>query len=261
MWVRRSRAEQLIIVKDGESTVVAAESREPGAVAAEDVFQASPDGAYLAYAHIDKLHVRAADGSERTIAAYGARSHMRFSPDSTRLAALVDAGTPHVVVMELATGEVHELAALDDVRQLAWTREGVVAIAGNALVAVPLDGAPHPLLVGNNLERMAAADGRVVVADWHDGEHQVLALAVGASHELSELGVVRDAVTNIAISRDGEHVTFTTSLAVFESDRGERARAISDRGDVHESAPVPDGQQLLGVDRFAGGLVLWTTHP
>jgi hypothetical protein len=320
--VRRSRAEQLILVgDDGVPVVLAAEMRHPGEVATQDVFQVSADGAYLAYAFAGKLHVRAADAVERTIADYREGSQMRFSPDGTRLAAVVGAEHAHVVVMDLATGDVHDAATLEtSIRQVEWTRDRLVALAGSALVAVPLDGPPATLMVDYGIEKVAAGGDRVVVFDRQDDGTHVLALGIDAPRDLRELRTVADSVTNAALTLDGERLAFTTPLAVFESAGDAPPAVISERAGVHSlwfsrdgrlgyasaaSATVldgahpqrfdsdgtiamlrfdrrsnemlvatqthawgagkrlaspPPGQSLLGVDRFAGGVVLWTSR-
>jgi len=320
--VRRWRAEQLtLITSDGTPVVLAAESREPGELATQDVFQVSGDGAYLAYAFGGALHVRGADGVERTVADYGQHSQMRFSPDGRRLAAVVGDERAHIVVMDLESGDVHDVATLPQgVRQLEWTRDRLVALSANQLVAVPLDGAPKPLLVDYGIERFAAGGDRVVVFDRQDQATHVLALDVTAPQDLHELTSVEDPVTNAALTLDGTRLAFTTQLAVFESTGDAKPTAISDRFGVHslwfardgrlgyastESATVlvgaraqrfdsdgqiamlrfdprtnemlvatqthawdsdkrlaspPAGHTLLGADRFAGGVVMWTSH-
>lgn len=320
--VRRSRAEQLTLVgNDGTPVVLAAETREPGQLATQDVFQVSADGAYLAYAFVDKLHVRAADGVERTLAEYRAGSQMRFSPDGTRLAAVIGEAHERVVVMDLASGDVHEVAQLPQrIRQLEWTRDRLVALAGNALVTVPLEGSPATLMIDWGIDRFAAGGDRIVVFDRQDSGTHVLALDVAAPQDLHELRTVEDPVTNAALTRDGTRLAFTTQVAVFEGIGDAKPTAISDRSgvhslwfsrdgrlgyasdrsatvldgdhaerfdsdgaiamlrfDAHSNVPLvatqthawgagkrlaspPPGQLLLGADRFAGGVVMWTSH-
>ena len=320
--MRRWRAEQLTLIgSDGTPVVLAAESRPPGELATQDLFQVSSDGAYLAYAFIDNLHVRSADGTERTLADYTQGSQMRFSPDGTRLAAVVGEQRAHVVVMDVASGDVRDVATLPQgIRQLEWTRDRLVALSGNQLVALPLDGAPRTLLIDYGIERFAAGGSRVVVFVRGDTATDVLALDPAAPGDLHALTSVSDPVTNAALTRDGERLAFTTQLAVFEGTGDAKPTAISDRGDVHSlwfshdgqlgyastaSATVlagshaqrfdsdgaismlrfdprtnemlvatqthawdsgarlaspPPGHSLLGVDRFAGGVVMWTSH-
>ena len=317
--VRRLRAEQLLLVgADGTPIVLAAETREPGEIATQDVFQVSADGAYLAYAFDDTLHVRAADGVEHTIAGYVRGSEMRFSPDGSRLAAVM--GDAHVMVMDLATGDVRDVATLPlGVRQLEWAGDRLVVLSRSSIIALSLDGPPATLLVGDSIDRFVAGGHRVVVFDRNDTAVHVLALDITAPDSLRELRTLEDSVTNAALTVDGKHLAFTTRLAVFTATGDARPIAISDRGDVHSlwfardgalgyasstsatiiggahaqrfdsdgpiemlrfdattHAPliatdthawvdgkrvtgVPDGQ-VLGVDRFAGGTVVWTAE-
>ena len=315
--MRRLRAEQLLLVgADGAPLVLAAETREPGEIATQDVFQVSGDGAYLAYAFDDKLHVRAADGSEHTLAGYRRGSEMRFSPDGSRLAAVV--GDARVVVMDLASGDVRDVATLPlGVRQLEWAGDRLVALSRSSIVALPFDGPPATLLVGDVIDRFVAGGRRVVVFEWNESTIHVLALDITAPDSLRELRTLEDHVTNAALTLDGKRLAFTTRLAVFTGTGDDKPVAISDRGDVHSlwfardgalgyasptsatiiggghaqrfdsDGPVemlrfdatthapriatdthawidgkrvtglPDGH-VLGVDRFAGGTVVWT---
>lgn len=318
--MRSLRTEQLILVgNDGAAVVLADEEREPGEITTQDVFQVSPDGAYLAYAFDSTLHVRAADGVERTLADYGRHAEMRFSPDGRRLAAVV--GEARVVVMDLGTGNVHEVATLPTgVRQLEWAGDRLVALSMNELVALPFDGPPTTLLVDYGIERFVAGGHRTVVFDRDDRGTHVLALDITAPDSLRELRTVEDPVTNAALTLDGKRLAFTTRLAVFTGTGDDKPIAISDRGDVHSlwfardgglgyasptsatiiggahaqrfdsdgpvemlrfdattHAPliatdahawvagkrvtaVAEGQHVLGVDRFAGGTVVWTAE-
>ena len=318
--MRRSRAEQLILVgTDGTPVVLAAESREPGELATQDVFQVAGDGAHLAYAFEGRLHVRAAEGDEHVIAGYGARSQMRFSPDGARVAAVIGDQRTHVVVMDVATGDVRDVATLPAaVRQLEWAGDRLVALSGYALVALPFDRPPVTLMVETGLQRFAASASRVVLFDNASNQTHVLALDPAAPQSLHELTAIEDDVTNAALSLDGARLAFTTQHAVFEGSADDKPTAISDRENVHSlwfsrdgrlgyasSAGVtvlggdhpqrfdsdgeiemlrfdarsnewlvatathawdagkrlaspPPGQRMLGVDRFAGGVVMWT---
>lgn len=317
--MRRLRAEQLLLVRgEGAPVVLAAETREPGEIATQDVFQVSADGAYLAYAFDNTLHVRAADGVEHTLADYHQRSEMRFSPDGSRLAAVV--GDARVVVMDLATGTVRDVATLPlGVRQIEWASDRLVALSGSSIIALPFDGPPATLLVGERIDRFVAGGHRIVIFDWDYRVDHVLALDVTAPDSLHELRTVEDPVTNAALTTDGKRLAFTTRLAVFTGTGDDKPVAISDRGDVHSlwfardgglgyasptsatiiggahaqrfdrdgpiemlrfdattHAPLiatdthawidgkrvtglPDGH-VLGVDRFAGGTVVWTAQ-
>ena len=316
--MRRLRTEQLLLVgASGAPVVLSAETREPGELTTQDLFQVSGDGAYLAYAFDNTLHVRAADGAEHTIADYGRSSEMRFSPDGSRLAAVV--GETRVVLMDLATGDVHDVANLPlAVRQLEWAGDRLVALSRNNIVALPFDGPPATLLTSDGIERFVAGGRRIVVFEWNDDAVHVLALDITAPDSLRELRTVEDPVTNAALTIDGKRLAFTTRLAVFTGTGDDKPIAISDRGDVHSlwfardgglgyasptsatiiggthaqrfdsdgtvemlrfdattHAPliatdahawvagkrvtaVPDGAHVLGVDRFAGGTVVWT---
>jgi len=339
MPVRRLRTDHLILVPDDGSAPLTlfAETREAGDLATQDVFQASPDGGYLAYAAGGALHVRATDGSERTIRDYQRFAHMRFSPDGQYLAAVV--GDPftqrgqRIVLFEVATGTTRELAAFASVTQLEWLREAVVVHAWDqarqrdVLVALPLAGDPKTLLEhpSNDIATfVAAATGTRVVAFVTDTTAtHVLALDASAPADTHELGAIHDPVTNAAASLDGERVAFTTAAALFTVTGNDKPRAISDRSSIHslwfardgrlgyasptsatildrsgahrfdtegpismlrfdpvsaqalvaasanawDVAPAtprrlatpPPGGDLLGVDHFAGGLLLWTT--
>ena len=334
MPVRSSRAEWLVLRPAGGGAPVTlfSERRGAGDLTTQDIFQVSPGGAYLAYAAGSALHVRAADGSERTIADYQRAGEMRFSPDGQRLAAVVGEAEHHrVIVFDLAAGTTRELGRFELVRQLEWMKDAIVVQVLDArretIRELPLAGEPRVLLERGygELDRfVAAATGTRIVAFVRDREGRgthVLALDAATSAEPRELGVVHDSITNAAASLDGEHVAFTTAVAVFELAGDERPRAISPRDHVHSlwfardgrlgyasdtSVTILDGtraqrfdgdgpirmlrfdptssaalvaaahawdaaaakpqrigsvaagEDLLGVDRFAGGLVLWT---
>jgi len=332
--VRSSRTEQLTLVPAGGGAPITLfrETRELGELTTQDIFQVSPDGAHLAYASTGSLHVRATDGSERTIFHYGARDLMRFSPDGKDLAV---AAQGHVLLFELATGKTRELAAFSSVQQIEWFRDGVIAQVWDhdrqrgLLVELPRDGQPRELLsrAPNELDRfVAAATGTRVVAfirDYTRDNQTTRAVAFDTATPAGtyELGVVHDSITNAAASLDGERVAFSTSLAVFTATGNEHARAISDRSDIESlwfahdgrlgyasptSVTILDGRhaqrfdrdgpismlrfdpvtsralvaapsqawdvaaepqrlvkpglgsELLGIDHFAGGYVLWT---
>jgi hypothetical protein len=335
MRVRSSRTEQLTLVPaDGGAPVTLfTASRDLGELTTQDIFQVSPDGAYLAYAATGSLHVRATDGSERTIFNYTASDLMRFSPDGKELAV---AAQGHVLLFDLSTGKTRELATYLAVRQLEWIRDAVIVHVReqdsprDALVELPRDGQPRTLLdrERNDIGRfVAAATGTRVVAFLRDNAHdssetRVIAFDVATPAGTYDLGVVHDWVTNAAASLDGEHIAFTTANAVFTANGNEHAKAISQRGDIdslwfaHDgrlgyasatSVTILDGRHaqrfdrdgpivmlrfdpitsralvatpsqawdvataapqrlvkpgagstLLGVDHFAGGIVLWT---
>ena len=256
--MRRLRAEQLLLVGDtGAPVVLAAETREPGDVTTQDLFQVSPDGAYLAYAFDNTLHVRAADGVEHRLADYGRASEMRFSPDSRRLAAVV--GDARVVVMDLASGDVREVATLPlGLRQLEWAGDRLVALSRSSIVALPFDGPPATLFEGDMIERFVAGGHRLVIFDRDDRATHVLALDITAPDSLRELRSVEDPVTNAAITLDGRHLAFTTQLAVFTGTGNDKPVAISDRGDVHSLWFARDG--ALGYASSTSATIIGGTH-
>ena len=136
--MRSLRTDQLTLVPgDGKPITLFTEEREPGELTTQDLFQVSPDGAYLAYAAHGSLHLRATDGSERTFDGYAGL--MRFSPDAQYLAAVI---RDRVVVLDLASGATRELATLPSVRQMEWLREALVVETPGALVELPLSGTP-----------------------------------------------------------------------------------------------------------------------
>ncbi len=339
MPVRRSRAEQLVLVPaDGKPVVTLfTETRGRGELTTQDVFQVSPDGAFLAYAARGALRVRAAAGSERAIEHYDEHGLMRFSPDGKRLAAVVAAktsdGDHRLVVFDLADGTTRELAASKLVHQLEWI-EGSLVVHGwdaarqqDVLVEHPLAGGRHLLLAGALLDRfVAAATGTRIVAflgNRAGTATSIVAFDVAAPAATRELGVVHDPITNAAASLDGQRVAFTTALAVFTITGDARPQAISSRDHVHSlwfahdgrlgyasetsatildgkhahrfdgdgpirmlrfdpisqralvtathawdaAAAAPqrlatpsDGRDLIGVDHFAGGLVVWSSR-
>jgi len=326
--VRRSRTEHLQIVQaDGKHVEIATAQRSPGELTTQDVFQVSPDGAYLAYASEKVLHVRSADGNERTLADYLSRSLMRFSPDGKYLAAVLGEERPRVVLLDLATGQAQSLADFARVKQLEWMRDGVLASVSenrkDLLVALSPTASPRTLRESNYLDRfVAAATGtRIVVFENEpsDSATHVIAFDAARPAETHELATVTDSITNAAASLDGQHVAFTTALALWTATGDQKAQAISDRGGIHSlwyahdgrlgyatptSATVLEGgrahrfdtegpilmlrfdplsqralvatsthawdamgsgriaqePELLGVDHFAGGLVVWTGH-
>jgi hypothetical protein len=333
--VRRSRTEELRLVVDGKPSIkLFDELRDRGQITTQDIFQVSPDGAYLAYSYGDALHVRAGDGSERTIHDYKRFALMRFSPDSAYLAVVLgDSGSHRIALYDLRTGETRELASYYAVAQLEWMHDAVVALAYDSerqrqvLVELPLTGEPATLLddAPQTIDRfVAAATGTRIVAFVRDSKTvtHVLAFDAATPTDTHELAALHSSITNAAASRDGARVAFTTADAVFLATGSERAEAISARSYVHslwfaadgrlgyasaDSATILDGKharrfdtvgqiamlrfdptsaralvatphrawdaattqrltavdpgtELLGVDHFAGGLVLWTTE-
>jgi hypothetical protein len=336
--VRRSRTEQLTLVpaSGGAPITLFHSERKAGLVTTQDVFQVSPDGAYLAYASDGALHVRAADGTERVIPGFTGDGLMRFAPRGELLAVVLgersEKSAQRIVVFDLGTGATRELATFSSVRQLEWIRDGLVAQewsqAGQrqTLIALPLAGEPRTLLERPARDALlfatAATGTRVVAFDADDTAVHILDLDAAAPGEPRELGVVHDQVTNAAASLDGERISFTTQLAVFTIRGAERPVAISARDFIHSlwyardgrlgyaapgSATILDGHgsqrfdaegpqmlrfdprsgaaliatgahawevagatprrlataesgtEIIGVDRFADGLVLWTT--
>ena len=256
--MRRSRAEQLVLTPadGGAPIVVFADSREPGEVATQDVFQVSPDGAYLAYAAYGDLHIRAADGSERLLTDYSRFDHMRFSPDSAYLVANIgDARGDHperVVLFDLASGATRELATFTSVSSLEWMRDRVVVQAWDSkrqrevLAALPLNGERTILLErpSSDISRfVAAATGTRVVAFVSDATAtHVLSIDAAAPAEPVELGVVHDPVTNAAATLDGARIAFTTSAALFTITDSEPPRAISERSYIQSLWFARDGR-------------------
>jgi len=268
--VRRSRAEQLVLTPadGGAPIVVFADSREPGEVATQDVFQVSPDGAYLAYAAYGELHIRAVDGSERALNDYSRFGHMRFSPDARYLAAIM--GDPNgakdqrVILLDLASGTTRDLGTFKLAHSLEWMRDGVVAQVWDAtrqhelLVALPLAGEQTVVLErpSNDISRfVAAATGTRIVAFVSDATAtHVLSIDAAAPAEQHELGVVHDPVTNAAATLDGTRIAFTTSAALFTITGSERPRAISDRGFIQSLWFARDGR--LGYASTSGATII-----
>lgn len=270
MPVRRWRAEQLELVPaDGGAPIILfTEDREPGELTTQDVFQVSPDGAYIAYAANGALHIRATDGSERTLPDYARYAHMRFSPDGAYLTAIV--GEPlgehpqRVILFDLASGATRELATFASAQSLEWMRDGVVVQAWDSarqhelLVALPLTGKQTILLErpSNDISRfVAAATGTRVVAFVSGATAtRVLSFDAAAPAEPVELGVVHDPVTNAAASLDGDHIAFTTSAALFTITGSEHPRAISDRFFIHSLWFAHDGR--LGYASTSSATIL-----
>ena len=251
--MRRSRTEQLILVTaEGKRVELATESRDPGDVTTQDIFQVSPDGAFLAYASKHTLHVRAADGNERTIGNYEVQSLMRFSPDGKHLIAVTGNSPQTVVLFKLSDGTSRELGTFIRVIQLEWMRDGVVVNAANSsrdrhvLVHLPLEGKHSTLLVRNNIERfVAAATGTRVIAFARDdgwGSVRVLAFDVATPTQTRELAVVTDWITNAAASYDGSRVAFTTHNGLFESSDDAPAKVISKLENIHSLWFSSDGR-------------------
>jgi len=328
--VRSSRTQHLILVKpDGWRTELAYDWDVPEGKATQDLFAVSPDGALLAYASNDKLHVRSADGSERLIEEYVWLAQMRFSADSKYLAAITGAAPQHLVVLELATGETRELATFAQIEQIEWLQGGIVAsipdaTRGHVLVEFSPAGAAKTLLEGQGLERfVTASEGSRVVVFRHVGnETRVQSFDAAAAGPLRDLRTVHDPVTNAALSRDGRQLAFATALALFTSTGDGQPEALADSGVVHsvwfardgrlgyasptvltlgdrdhahripsdvsinmlrfdpvsghaliatansardadarnEVASAPANATVLGVDRYAGGVVLWASR-
>jgi len=333
MPVRSSRTEQLTLVPTagGAPIPLFTQSREIGDLTTQDIFQVSPDGAYLAYATGTVLHVRSHDGTERTIADYQPSALMRFSPAGEYLAAVVGSkySRQRLVLFDLATGATRELATFYAVEQLEWQREAVVVHAWDparkrdVLVEVPLAGEPRILLErgASEIDRfVAAATGTRVVAFVRDpARTRILAIDPHGTHDIGTIG---DGVTNAAASLDGDVVAFTAGTRLFTITGDASPRVVADRPFIHSVwiardgrigyasqteaaivgatgarpfdsdgwvsmlrfdpvsaqalvatsahvwdiapatpravATAPAGSELLGVDHFAGGLVLWT---
>lgn len=323
--MRSSRAESLTLVKpDGTRVVLAVESREPGEVTTQDIFQVSPGGAYLAYASAGTLRVRASDGSERAIVSYNERSLMRFSPDGKYLAIVTGTEKHPLVLLDLASGDQRTLATFTTVKQLEWMRDGLVANTRNShdvLVHVPLAGEAKTLFEHDNIQKfVTAATATRVVVFVRDGlQSRVLAFDAATPKQTRQLAAVDEWITNAAASLDGERIAFTTKSRLYASTFGASAEAISDRSDIHSlwysrdgrlgyasssSATILDGRRarrfdaegqihmlrfdpvsgqalvatsvhawdvmasrqltkardLLGVDHYAGGFVLWSQN-
>ena len=332
--MRRSRTESLVVIADdGTRRALFTQTRLPGALATQDVFQVSRDGSQLAYAVDGTLHVRASDGNERTIPGYRNEYalpgypdsvHMRFSPDGKYLAATTE--DHRLVVLEQETGALRELAAFSSAWQFEWSRDRLIAAGWDdrlhriALVAISLDGQVAQLTSFELFDRFVAApDGtRVVVFVPARYATRVVAFDIDTPKQTHELGVVHE-ITNAAISADGTRIAYTTPMAVFEARGNARARSVSERTGVTSlwysrddqlgyasvasatvlagkrerqfdgDGPIAmlrfdavtghalvatrahawdlatnqhlaiEGEDVLGVDRFAGGTVLWTT--
>lgn len=330
--MRSSRAESLVLVgDDGTRRELFTQHRDAGELATQEVFQVSPDGAHLAYAFEDTLHVRASDGSEHTIAGYhqGA-SHMRFSPDGKYLAAILANTAEHrIVLLDLATGALRELGVFTVVMGIEWSQHRLIAATWDldrhlaVLFAFPSDGSATRIAEVVSYDRFIAAPdaSRVIVVARDASSSRVVAFDADAPSKLRELAKLDGRIENLAISRDGSRVAFATAAGVFETRGDARARSISARSFVtslwysrdgslgyastssatvlsdggrarHFDSDGPiamlrfdavsghalvatrahawdlatsqrfaapgAGQALVGVDRFAGGLVLWT---
>ena len=286
----RLRTDQLRLVRaDGTSSILSTETREPGELTTQDIFQVSPDGAYLAYIANNALHLRAADGSERTFDDY--RGLMRFSPDARDLAAAI-AG--HLQLVDLVYGTARELTTLP-MRQLEWRRGGLVVLTTDSLIAVPLVGPQTIILDHASIERfVAAGTGTRVVAFVR--EPDVTRIVAFDGGRRAELGTSHDPTTNAAASLDGTHVAFTTYQAVFAIDRDAAPQPVAPESYVHSVWYARDGRlgyatawattiggqrfpsnagvnmlrfdpltgdglvaqaNRLGLDHFAGGYVEW----
>ena len=287
----RLRTDQLRLVRaDGSSSVLFTETREPGEVTTQDIFQVSPDGAYLAYAADSSLHLRAADGTERTFDHY--RGLMRFSPDARYLAAAI-AG--HVQLVDLVHGTTRDLATAPPLRQLEWVRDGLVVLTDDSLIEMPLVGPPATLVDHAAIERFVTAGiGTRVVAFVRDPDTTRIVAVDGGTRR--ELGTSHDPTTNAAASLDGKHVAFTTSQAVFAIDGDAAAQPVAPESYAHSLWYARDGRlgyatawattiagqrfpgaggvnmlrfdpltgdalvaqnDRLGLDHFAGGYVEW----
>lgn len=289
--MRRLRTDQLDLVRtDGTSSVLFTATREPGEVTTQDIFQVSPDGAYLAYIDDGSLHLRAADGIERTFDDY--RGLMRFSPDARYLAAAI-AG--HVQLVDLAYGTTRDLATAPPLRQIEWVRDGLVALTDDSLIEMPLVGPQTTLLGHASIERfVTAGTGTRVVAFVREPDVTRIVAFDGGTRR--ELGTSHEPTTNAAASLDGTHVAFTTSEAVFALDGDAAPQPVAPESYVHSLWYARDGRlgyatawattiggqkfpsnagvnmlrfdpltgdglvaqaNRLGLDHFAGGYVEW----
>jgi hypothetical protein len=288
--VRRARTEQLMLVSSqGKSVTLFTVTRDPGELTTQDIFQVSPDGAYLAYAADGSLHLRTADGSERTFDGY--TGLMRFSPDARYLAIVTG---EHVRLVDLPSGATRELGTSSSIRQLEWLRDAVVVETSDALLELPLAGPQTTLLEHASLERfVAAGTGTRVVAFVREPETtRILALDGGTRRDL---GTVDEPTTNAAATLDGTHVAFSTYAAVFTIDGDAGPELLARQPAVHSLWYARDGRlgyasyavatigsqhaigdvhmlrfdpltgdalvargDRLGLDHFAGGYVEWT---
>lgn len=220
----------MILASDGSPPVeLFRESRGRGALTTRDIFQVSPDGAFLAYTKGGVIHIRSATGDERTLPTHEGATLIRFSPDGKYVAAL--AGTRYgehaderVVLMELASGTTHDVLAHTSAWQLEWAKDGLVALAqdkdarSSKLVHVTPDGTEATLLdvpERSTPRFVASSDAtRVVVFlhEWGDKPTtRILALETTAPEQQRELATLRDVeVVNTDISPDGTRVAYTT---------------------------------------------------
>ena len=335
MQVRRARSERLVLLPSagGAPVELATAGRVAGSVDSQDELAVSPDGTYLAWTTTDddRLHLRDADGHERTLARYGRK--MRFSPDGKWLAAFTDVGRGdwhQLIVWDLATGRTRSLLAARSLGRFEWARGGIVIAQGDELVYVPLAGDRRSLFKpasGEQLHRFtaSAASSRVAVVVETKRGLQVRALDVEQPGPVRELGTVPGTRVENA-EQSGDRVVLATTTGVYVVDGDTAPRELSGRRDIHSLwfaadgrlayaspagttvldgkrahrletrepigmmrfdhtsarvlvaagrdvrswdpasdqqtvlASTQEGEQLLGADRYRGGVVLWTGH-
>ena len=336
MHVRRVRTEELrLITPEGGSVVLATASRSAGSIDSQDELAVSPDGAYLAWTtpHDDRLHLRDAAGQERLLPRYGHR--MRFSPDGTSLAALVQVGRgdwSKLVLWDVASGSVTTLLAGPGLQRFEWVQGGIVIAKRDELVYAPLAGATRSLYkvaATDNLQRFTAASAgtRVTVFVEYYGDVTVRSLEIDHPEQVRKLAVLQgSSVDNAESSPDGSRIVFTTPHGLYAIDGNGAPHELSGKRDIHSlwftgdgriayAAPAsttvidskrahriephdatrmmrleragsrvllasahdarawdpktdvqtvlasaPDGEEVFGVDRYQGGVVLWTGH-
>jgi hypothetical protein len=218
------------------------------------IFRVSSDGAHLGYLTpaTGQLRIHDRGGAERTVDGVGAND-WRFSPDGTRVAAIVGAGPLRpIVVLELASGTVRELGRARLADRLEWTRGGVVVREhdprgwsdGQQLTFYPLAGALRTLLRRPRIHFAAAAMApRVIVFDVAGNGHaDVLALSVDDTRAPETLGTLAD-VVDAEVAPDGSRAAVVTADGVYLIERG--LRRVSHAEDVSTLWLSSDGTRLL----------------
>lgn len=225
-----------------------------GEIFTQRLYLASPGGTYLAYAQgkSGALRVRDQRGRERVIARVFGRD-ARFSADERFLATVrsPEGGGVELVVMDLATGKLRALGAINQASWMEWVADGVVASHVDpetrlpVIKLYPLAGEPRVLADGIGLGlRFTAARRGSRVLYFVEKRVYVLDTADAAAEPLL-VGELPAAANNVEMSPDGSEAAIVTGAGLYRAHGAELALELtaSDTA-IHTVWYSDDGGQL-----------------